>query len=103
MRTLFSSWPFSVGGIVIDNILPGSDITLSIRNITLSKSISTALLTFSPGHEKGRERVLMFLIADLESSFFEYFTCISARFNIGHIVLFRQISCPSAVDYSQAI
>ena len=50
----FSPCPFFTGGIVMGNNIfrPGSAVNVSILNITLSNSISTALFTFSPERKK---------------------------------------------------
>jgi hypothetical protein len=57
---LFSLWPFpfSKAGSVIGSIRPGRDI-VSIRSITLSSSISTALLMFSPKGERRIEKKMI--------------------------------------------
>lgn len=105
IRGFSCSWPFSVGCKLIGNILPGRAMTLSILSITLSSNISTALFTFSPANEITKVEMKSFVVMtdDLEISSFTKFTCKSARFDVGNIVLFCQVPRSCTVHNPQVI
>lgn len=100
------SWPFTDGPDESGSILPGK-LKDSILSITRSKSISTALLTFSPEKIKRRKENLFksFLTTALATmlsfllgwmclkQFYVFCTCISGCFNIRHIVFICQCLC----------